>query len=128
MLYFWAMAAITLQVPDDMARRFRGRESELSRAVEMGLRELNADAQRGYEGAAGVLEFLANLPNPDEILNLRPSAWLSARIADLLEINRTEGLSPEEEDEWEQYQYLEHLVRMAKTKACSKLGITSANG
>lgn len=122
------MAAVTVQVPDDMARRFRGREGELSRAVEIGLRELNAHAQRGYEGAAGVLEFLANLPNPDEILNLQPSAWLSARIADLLEINRTKGLSPEEEDEWEQYQYLEHLVRMAKTKACLKLGITSANG
>src|SRR5712692_6391162 len=37
--------------------------------------------------------------------------------------------SPQEEEEWERYQYLEHLVRIAKAKACLKLGIgTVADG
>jgi hypothetical protein len=55
------------------------------------------------------------------ILALRPSASLQARIDALLEKNRNEGLSPTEKQEWEQYQYLKHLVRMTKSKAYSKL-------
>ena len=39
----------------------------------------------------------------------------------LLEKNRAEGLSDDEEREWERYEYLEHLVRMAKAKAKLKL-------
>ncbi len=35
--------------------------------------------------------------------------------------NRKEGLTETEEQEWEQYQYLEHLVRIAKAKALLKL-------
>jgi len=38
----------------------------------------------------------------------------------LLEKNREEGLTAEENAEWEQYMYLEHLVRMAKAKALAR--------
>ena len=54
---------------------------------------------------------------PKEILALRPSKALQARLDILLEKNRTESLNPEEEQEWERYQYLEHLIRIAKAKA-----------
>lgn len=67
------------------------------------------------------MEILAALPTPEEILALRPAAALQARISILLEKNRNEGLTPREEQEWEQYQYLEHLVRLAKAKAAAKL-------
>jgi hypothetical protein len=77
---------------------------------------LNADCQRGFKGAAEVLELLAGLPTPEEILNLRPSGRLQARIQELLEKSRAGELSAREEEDWECYQYLEHLVRMAKTK------------
>jgi hypothetical protein len=36
-----------------------------------------------------------------------------------------ERLTPQEEELWERYEFLEHLVRLAKTKACIKLGIPS---
>ena len=39
----------------------------------------------------------------------------------LLEKNRTTGLTADEEEEWRRYQYLEHLVRLAKAKAALKL-------
>jgi len=68
-----------------------------------------------------VLEFLAKLPSPEEIITLRPSPTLQAQIDALLEKNRTEGLTPAEEQAWEQYQYLERLVRMAKARAYLKL-------
>ncbi len=46
---------------------------------------------------------------------------LEERVQNLLEKNRAEGLSADEEREWERYEYLEHLVRMAKAKAKLKL-------
>lgn len=57
----------------------------------------------------------------EEVLALRPSETLQARISALLEKNRLEGLTLAEEREWEQYQHLEHWVRMAKAKAYSML-------
>jgi uncharacterized protein YnzC (UPF0291/DUF896 family) len=55
-----------------------------------------------------------------EILSLRPSDALQSRVRELLEKNREEGLTPAEEQEWQQYEYLEHLVRMAKARALLK--------
>ncbi|MDZ7290270.1 MAG: hypothetical protein ONB44_08335 [candidate division KSB1 bacterium] len=112
---------ITLNVPEELAARLHPFKDQLSRIFELGLREFNAAAQTGFEGAAEVFETLAGLPTPEEILALRPSEALQARISRLLEKNRTEGLTPAEEEEWEHYQYLEHLVRLAKAKASLKL-------
>ncbi len=111
---------ITLNVPDELATRMRPLEDQLPRILEMGLREWSASAQTGFEGATEVLETLAGLPTPEEILALRPSPVLQARIDALPEKNRNEGLTPIEKQEWEQFQYLEHLVRMAKAKAYLK--------
>ena len=108
---------ITLDIPNELASRLEPLTNQLPRILELGLRELNADAQLGFEGTAEVLEILAGLPTPKEILALRPSEALQARLSVLLEKNRTEGLTPEEEQEWERYQYLEHLIRIAKAKA-----------
>lgn len=115
---------VTLNLPEELATRLDPLEDKLPQILELGLRELNAAAQLGFEGAAEVLEFLASLPTPEEIIALRPSDALQARISALLEKNRTEGLTNAEEQEWEQYQYLEHLVRLAKAKAQLKLRLS----
>src|SRR5437870_5619659 len=117
------MSTITLQVPDELADRLRDHEARLPEILELGLRELNAETQGRFEGAAEVLEFLAGLPGPEEILKLRPSDRFARRIEHLLEKNRSGKLDSQEEEEWENYQFLEHLVRMAKTQACLKLGL-----
>jgi len=39
----------------------------------------------------------------------------------LLEKNQAAGLSADEQREWQQYQYVEHLVRLAKARAALKL-------
>lgn len=113
---------ISLNVPDELAVRLRSHnEAQLSKIFELGLRELNAQGQPEFEGMSQVLEFLASLPTPEEIIALRPSEELQIRVSALLEKNQTEGLSSSEERDWEQYQYLEHLVRLAKAKAYVKL-------
>ena len=68
-----------------------------------------------------MLEFLASLPSPEEIIALRPNQILQNQIETLLEKNRSGSLTTSEEKLWQQYQYLEHLVRMAKAKAYLKL-------
>jgi Na+-transporting NADH:ubiquinone oxidoreductase subunit NqrF len=124
LLYSLQMSAITLNLSDDLAERLRKHEDRLPEILELGLRELNAETQRGFEGAVEVLELLAALPSPEEIVRLKPSERLQRQVQDLRQKSRAGKLTPQEEEDWERYQFLEHLVRMAKTKAYSKLGIS----
>ncbi|MEM7343409.1 MAG: hypothetical protein AAF485_04145 [Chloroflexota bacterium] len=64
---------------------------------------------------------MAGLPSPEEIIALRLSETLQKRITDLLDKNREQGLSTAEELEWQHYEYLEHLVRLAKANSHLKL-------
>ena len=66
-------------------------------------------------------ELLATLPSPEETLALRPSPKLQARMTELLEKNRTSGLTTDEGEEIRHYELAEHLVRMAKGRALVKL-------
>lgn len=68
-----------------------------------------------------VTDFLTSVPAPEQTLAFRPSPALQARIFELLEKNRTTGLSPEEQRERQAYQLAEHWVRMAKADAAAKL-------
>ncbi len=111
----------TLDLTDDLAARLTPHQDQISQILEMGLREVNASSQAGFKGLAEVLEVLASLPAPEDVLALRPAPVLEERVRNLLEKNRTECLSDDEEREWERYEYLEHLVRMAKAKAKLKL-------
>ncbi len=86
--------ALTLDLTDDLAAR-----------------EVTASSQPGFKGLAEVLEALAGLPTPEEVLALRPAPALEKRARDLLEKNRTKGLSPDEEREWERYE--EYLTSTA---------------
>ncbi len=104
---------MTLTVPDDLATRLRAVEDRLPEILELGLREW-LSAAPDYAGMADVVETLARLPSPEEVLSLRPSPGLQDRIELLLAKNRYGSLSTAEQTEWERYQYLEHLVRMAK--------------
>jgi hypothetical protein len=115
------MSAITLDLPDDLTEQLRSLADRLPRILELGLRELDASSPTAFSGASDVLELLARLPTPEEVLALRPSSALEARVRELLEKNRAGGLSPAEEDEWRRYQYVEHLVRLAKARAAQKL-------
>jgi hypothetical protein len=112
---------ITLTIPEDLATRLRPVEKELPQILELGIRAWNARSEAAFSGLTDVLETLASLPTPEEILALRPSAALQERIEELLEKSRSGGLSPDEQRAWAEYQYVEHLVRLAKARAALKL-------
>lgn len=61
-------------------------------------------------------EFLASHPSDNDILTYHASDAVQQRVSDLLERNRTTGLSPEEAREMDEYEFLEHLVAMLKAK------------
>ena len=112
---------VIVDIPEELATRLNSLGNKIPQILELGLRELNTSSQTGFSGIAEVLEFLAQLPTPEEIISLRPSVALQAEINQLLEKNRSYGLTSEEEHIWQQYEYLEHLVRKAKVKALLKL-------
>ena len=112
---------IKVEIPDALAIRLNPLQEQLPQILELGLREWNAATQSGFSGLAEVLEFLATLPSAEEILALKPSETLQQQIETLLEKNRTVGLTTEEEQLWQQHEYVEHLVRLAKAKALLKL-------
>lgn len=127
LLYFRQMAPITLSVPDELALQIQTHQQELPKILELGLRELSARGQSEFEGAADVLELFAALPTPEQILSLRPSPRLASRIRELLEKSRAGTMTPLDEDDWEKYEHLEHLVRMAKASAQLKLASSTGD-
>jgi hypothetical protein len=115
------MSSITLDVPDEIAAQLCALADRLPRILDLGLRALTAESRARYGDEADVLEVLARLPAPEEVLALRPSPALQERISELLQKNREGGLSSDEALEWQRLEYLEHLVRLAKAKAAAKL-------
>ncbi|MGL5064850.1 MAG: hypothetical protein ACRC62_33130 [Microcoleus sp.] len=104
------MATITFQIPDELAMRLDPLKDELPQILMLGLREVEANPANGFSGLRQILEFIASLPSPQEILALRLSDSLQAEIDTLLEKNRTEGLTQIEQRLWQQYEFVEHLV------------------
>jgi hypothetical protein len=113
--------SITVSIADDLAQDLKPYEAQFSEIIALGIRELRARQEPGFNGINSVFEKLAALPAPEEVMALRPSPVLQERLDALLEKNRGIGLSSAEEREWDQYQYLEHLVRLAKASAARRI-------
>ena len=112
---------LTLDVPEDLAAQICPMQDRLPRILALGLREFEAEGLSGFYGVSEVLEFLAGLPTPQEILALHPSSLLRNEIERLLEKNRDAGLTPAEKERWRQIEYLEHLIRKAKIRAAQQI-------
>ncbi|MCU0341694.1 MAG: hypothetical protein MUE30_17595 [Spirosomaceae bacterium] len=64
--------------------------------------------------------FLASL-SPRRVLAYKASPKAQARVGELLEKNKTSGLTIDENAEMERYMTVEQIVRLAKAKALQKL-------
>lgn len=64
--------------------------------------------------------FLASL-SPHKVLKYKASAKAQERVNMLLQKNQKEVLSIEETAEMERYMTLEHIIRLAKSKALQKI-------
>lgn len=68
-----------------------------------------------------ITDFLIAHPTPEAIINYRVSEIFDQRAQELLEINRTRGLSSEERTEMDEFMQLEHIMTMMKIKARRQL-------
>ena len=109
---------ITLDIPDDIATTV---QDNLPQILALGLREMNANPNNGFSGLTEILHFLAKLPSPQEVLNLRLAPDAQKEIDSLLEKNLTQGFNESDRLLWQHYEFIEHLVRLAKTQALIKL-------
>jgi hypothetical protein len=69
---------------------------------------------RAYEE---VVEFIAAGTSPDGVAAFRPSEAARQRVVELVEREKTSGLSAEDRSELENYLQLEHIMRLAKARA-----------
>ena len=71
--------------------------------------------------ALGTEASLASQPSPDQVLSIRPSPELQARLNELLEQSKRGALTRQDENELERHLLLEHIVRLAKAHAYRQL-------
>ena len=64
-----------------------------------------------------IVEFIAAGTTPETVAHFLPSPEAQRRVAELIEREREEGLSPEEVAELDHFMELEHILRVAKAKA-----------
>jgi hypothetical protein len=64
--------------------------------------------------------FLASSPSREEILAFRPSPFTQERITELLIANKEGRLTPEQEAELDEFEQVEHFVRMLKLLQLNK--------
>lgn len=75
---------------------------------------------RAYEE---VVDFIAAGTSPDNVAAFRPSEAAKRRVAELIEREKTAGLTPDETSELGHYLQLEHLMRLAKARARRHLSV-----
>ena len=64
-----------------------------------------------------IIEFIAAGTNPDSVVSFQPSDSAKDRVADLIQREKTSGLSADEKSELNHYLELEHIIRLAKVRA-----------
>jgi len=68
-----------------------------------------------------IIDFIAAGSTTAEVAQFRPSREAQQRVADLIEREKTDGLSSLEKAELDHFVELEHILRMAKAKAKQRL-------
>lgn len=68
-----------------------------------------------------IIDFLATSPAPEQILEFHASKTMQERLCYLLQRNKDGGLTPEEINELNEIEYLEHFITMLKAKIRIKM-------
>ena len=64
-----------------------------------------------------LIDFIAAGTTPEQIIAFRPSSMAQERIEELIEREKEDDLSPGEKDELDHFFQLEHILRVAKSRA-----------
>ena len=64
-----------------------------------------------------IIDFIAAGTTPEAVAHFRPSPEAQRRLAELIDREKENGLSPDEKAELDHFLELEHILRMAKARA-----------
>lgn len=69
------------------------------------------------------VDFVTSAPTLEDVTTFRLSEMTENRIRELLDANRKQILTAEEQAELDEYIRVEHIIRMAKIRAYEKLDL-----
>ena len=127
------MTTITLELPDELAARLVALRDRLPQLLSIAL-ELSPSSDvpltlpaltPAHPAFAEMLDFLASGPSPEKIVAFKVSPAAQARLEELLEKNRQEGLTDEEAAELDVYSQVNHILILLKARA--RLVLSSPN-
>ena len=112
------MVQLTMQVPDELARRIQPIGSWLPTVIELSLIGFKTLAAAT---AAETIQFLLKNPDPQELLDYHVSERAQEKLQRLLALNQAGLLSEMEQLELDELQQIEHIVIMLKAQVTSQL-------
>ena len=117
------MTTITLDLPERLVRRLDAERDRLPLVVEQALNLLpprhNAPSTKHTTGLAfgEMIEFLSSRPTSQQTLDFRISPRAQARLSELLDKNREEGLTETENAELDWYEQVHEIMTRMKAQA-----------
>jgi hypothetical protein len=104
------MTTITLDIPEELSEQLEPIRDRLPELLALSLQQpaLPAHTYR-Y-----ILDFLASQPTAEQIATFRPTPDMQARLRTLVAREKAGALTPNEKQELDEFERIEHLVIMLK--------------
>ncbi len=112
------MTQMTMQVPEDLAKRIQPIRTWLPAIIELSLIGFKTVATAV---ASDVIDFLSKNPSAQEVVNYHVSEQAQARLQRLLALNEAGMLSAAEQLELDELEQLEHVIVMLKARTAAQL-------
>ena len=112
---------VTLELPEELASSLPKSQRAMTAIFVNGLAHQKRRQRKQISDWHDVMDFLATLPTPEQVLALRATPERSKRVRALLAKNQGDGLSPAEDAEMDAMLEVEHVVTLAKGRALMKL-------
>lgn len=126
------MTTITLEVPDELAVRLAPVRERLPQLLSLALELLPGEfpisaaaVSASHPAFDEMIDFLAGGPTPEQIIEFKASPAAQARLEELLDKNREEGLTEAESAELDVYEQINFVLLLLKARA--RPGLVSSN-
>ncbi len=125
------MTTVTFEVPDELAGRLALAREQLPKMLAFALDMQDTTAGKIAELdhnsplVTEIVDFLASRPTYADIITFKASLASQARLEELLERNREEGLNVYEQAELDTFQQANHLLILLKSRV--RATVSSSN-
>lgn len=125
------MTTITLDVPDELVGRLTPVQTQLPGLLSFALDLLGIENPKStcptqiFPVLQEMIDFLVQAPSYTQIIEFKVSPEAQERLEELLDINREDTLSPQEEAELDAYQQVDHMMILLKARARKAIASTN---